>query len=103
LLVSPGIFREFARQCREEIALLRPGVAASDADAGKWVLRQVLRAGWHLQADRGVNMLTYQVPRGKRVASNLSGVVITNPERFVEPAPGVNPALLRASAGQVVA
>ena len=35
LLVSPGIFREFARQCRDEIASLRPGVAASEADAGK--------------------------------------------------------------------
>jgi len=103
LLVSPGIFREFARQCREEIALLRAGVAVSDADAVKWVLRQVLRAGWHVQADKGVNMLTFQVLRGERVASHLSGVVITNPERFVEPAPGVNPALLRARAGQVIA
>ena len=103
LLVSPGIFREFAKQRREEIASLRAGVAASEAETGKWVLRQVLRAGWHLQADQGVNMLTYQVMRGERAASNLSGVVIKNPERFVDPVPDVNPALVRAPASQGVA
>ena len=103
LLVSPGIFREFAKQCREEIASLRAGVTASDVDVGKWVLRQVLRAGWHLQAEQGVNMLTYQVMRGERPASNLSGVVIKNPERFVDLAPGVNPALVRAPANQGIA
>ena len=103
LLVSPGIFREFAKQCQDEIALLRAGVAASDVDVGRWVLRQVLRAGWHLQAEQGVNMLTYQVMRGGRAASNLSGVVIKNPERFVDLAPGVNPALVRAPANQGIA
>lgn len=100
LLVSPRIFREFAKQCREEIALLRQGVSASETDTGKWVLRQVLRAGWHLQADQGVNMLTYQVMRADRAVSSLSGVVIKNPERFVEPAPSVNPALVRAPVSQ---
>lgn len=103
LLVSPGIFREFAKQCQDEIALFRAGVAASNAGVGKWVLRQVLRAGWHLQAEQGVNMLTYQVMRGGRAASNLSGVVIKNPERFVDLAPGVNPALVRAPANQGIA
>ena len=100
LLVSPRIFREFAKQCREEIAMLRQGVAASETDAGKWVLRQVLRAGWHLQADQGVNMLTYKVMRADRAASSLSGVVIKNPARFVDLAPSVNPALVRAPASQ---
>jgi hypothetical protein len=103
LLVSPGIFREFAKQCREEIASRRVGVTATEADTGKWVLRQVLRAGWHLQAEQGVNMLTYQLMRGERAASNLSGVVIKNPERFVDLVPGVNPALVRAPASQGVA
>lgn len=103
LLVSPGIFREFARQCRDEIASLRPGIVASDAEAGKWVMRQVLRAGWHLQADLGVNMVTYLVMPGARQTSTISGVVIENPERFIEPAPGINPALVRAPASQSVA
>ena len=100
LLVSPRIFREFAKQCREEIALLRPGVTASETDTGKWVLRQVLRAGWHLQVDQGVNMLTYQVMRADRAVSSLSGVVIKNPALFVDPAPSVNPALVRAPVTQ---
>ncbi|MBL8380976.1 MAG: TraI domain-containing protein [Burkholderiales bacterium] len=103
LLVSPGIFREFAKQCQDEIALLRAGVAASDADVGKWVLRQVLRGGWHLQAEQGFNMLTYQVMRAGRAASNLSGVVIEKPERFVDPVPSVNPALVRVPDSQGVA
>ncbi len=64
-------------------------------DIGKSIQRQVLRAVWHLRADKGVNIQTYQVMRGNRPASRLSGVVIPNPARFVDPVPPVNPLLAR--------
>jgi hypothetical protein len=54
-----------------------------------------LRAGWHLRADKGVNILTYQVMRGDRAVSRLSGVVIRDPERFVKPLSPINPLLVR--------
>jgi len=40
-------------------------------------------------------MLSYQVVRGERAVSQLSGVVIPNPERFIHPVPAINPALIR--------
>ena len=65
-----------------------------DRDTGKSIQRQVLRAGWHVQAEKGVNILTYQVTRGGRAVSQLSGVLIRNPERFVNPVPPANPVLV---------
>lgn len=95
LLVSPGIFREFA----DRYGAVGHGGALAGAvgepDIGLFIQRQVLRAGWHLRTDQGVNFLTYQVMRGKRVVSRLSGVVIPNPVRFVDPVPPVNPLLVR--------
>jgi hypothetical protein len=43
-------------------------------------------------------MLSYQVMRGERAVSQLSGVVIPNPERFVTPVPAINPVLVRLPA-----
>lgn len=43
-------------------------------------------------------MLSYQVVRGERAVSQLSGVVIPNPERFIHPVPAINPALVRLPA-----
>ena len=40
-------------------------------------------------------MLSYQVVRGERAVSRLSGVVIPSPERFVTPVPAINPVLVR--------
>ena len=48
-----------------------------------------------MRADKGVNILTYQVMRGDRAVSRLSGVVIRNPARFVDPVPPINPLLVR--------
>ena len=93
LLVSPRIFREFAKHLGEDGG--GPANAPGETDIGKSIQRQVLRAGWHLRADKGVNILTYQVMRGSRPASRLSGVVILNPARFVDPVPPVNPLLVR--------
>lgn len=95
LLVSPRIFREFADR---HGALGHGGDlagAAGEPDIGLFIQRQVLRAGWHLRTDQGVNFLSYQVMRGKRAVSRLSGVVIPNPVRFVDPVPPVNPLLVR--------
>ncbi len=93
LLVSPRIFREFAKRIDEDggSTANTPG----EPDIGKSIQRQVLREGWHLRADKGVNILTYQVMRGNRAASRLSGVVIRNPVRFVDPVPPSNPLLVR--------
>jgi len=95
LLVSPRIFRVFADRhgaVGHDGAL--PGTAGAP-DIGLFIQRQVLRAGWHRRADQGVNILTYQVMRGNRAVSRLSGVVILNPERFIVPLPPVNPLLVR--------
>jgi len=98
LLVSPRIFKEFARRFGEDGGGGigdDGGAAVDEADRGKAIQRQVLRAGWHLAADKGVNILAYQVVRGGRAVSQLSGVVIVRPERFVQPLPPANPVLAR--------
>jgi len=93
-LVSPRIFREFAKVHGED----GRGAAKTgdEARVGKGVQRQLLRAAWHVRADKGVNILTYQVVRGGRTISQLSGVVIEEPARFVNPVPPANPVLARA-------
>ncbi len=47
LLVSPRIFREFAKHLGENSG--RPANAPGEPDIGKSIQRQVLRAGWHLR------------------------------------------------------
>lgn len=93
LLVSPRIFREFAKAHGED----GKGSATPEEEAqpGKGIQRQVLRGAWHVRADKGINMLTYHVIRGGRRISQLSGVVIENPARFVNPVPPANPVLVR--------
>jgi hypothetical protein len=93
LLVSPRIFREFAKRFGE-YGDGAPANAPAEQDIGKFIQRQVLRADWHLRSGKGVNILTYQVMRGDRAVSRLSGVVIRNPARFVKSLPPVNPLLL---------
>jgi len=94
LLVSPRIFREFAKRFGEDGGC-DPANAPGESDIGKSIQRQVFRAGWHLRADKGVNILIYQVMRGDHAVSRLSGVVIRNPARFVKPVPPINPLLVR--------
>lgn len=97
LLVSPRIFREFSKQLGPHQHDGRVRSPSDGEDAAKWVQRQVLRAGWHLQADRGINILAYQVMRGDRAVSRLSGVVIRNPAQFIDLVPPVNPVLVRST------
>jgi len=100
LLVSPRIFREFAARFGE--ADIAPGSAnaGGGAELGKSVQRRVLRAGWHMRGEKGLNVMTYQVLRGGCAVSRLSGVVMVNPARFISPVPPVNPLLVRLTAGR---
>lgn len=95
LLVSPRIFRAFGR-AYERGRDLRSTLADND-DRAKWIQREVLRAGWHLQEAGGVHIVAYEVWQRDRAVSRLFGVVIREPARFLAPPP-VNPALRRASA-----
>jgi hypothetical protein len=101
LLVSPRVFREFAKYLvGSGEGEAEGGPFPSDVDPTKWIQRQVLRAGWHLQAAGGLNILAYQVMRADRAVARLSGVVIRDPVRFIDPAPPVNPILVRVPEAQ---
>jgi hypothetical protein len=87
LLVSPHIFRTFIRQ---------DGSGQDDPkDAAKRLQREVLRAGWHLKAEGGVNLHGYAWKQDGRPAERFHGIVIVAPQRFVDPVPALNPALVR--------
>ncbi len=89
LLASPGIFRAFVRQ---------EGSGRDEPrDAAKRLQREVLRAGWHLRADGGVNLHGYAWRHDGRQDVCIHGVVILAPGRFVDPLPPVNPALVRVA------
>jgi hypothetical protein len=89
LLASPGIFRAFVRQ---------EGTGRDEPrDAAKRLQREVLRAGWHLRADGGVNLHGYAWRHDGGPDVRIHGVVILAPARFVDPLPPVNPALVRVA------
>lgn len=87
LLASPGIFRAFIR--RDGAGQGEPGEAA------KRLQREVLRAGWHLRADGGVNLHGYAWKQDGCAVVRILGVVILAPQRFVDPVPPINRALMR--------
>ncbi|MBE7524468.1 MAG: TraI domain-containing protein [Burkholderiales bacterium] len=89
LLASPGIFRAFVRQ--EGIGRDEP------RDVAKRLQREVLRAGWHLRSDGGVNLHGYAWRHDGGQDVRIHGVVILAPARFVDPLPPVNPALVRVA------
>lgn len=95
MLVSPVIFRKFAEQFGED------GTGTpSDREGsrlGTGIQRQVTNAGWNLVAgEKKSNILRYLVVgqdgEGKKL---ISGVVIVEPERFVNPLPPNNPCIAR--------
>jgi hypothetical protein len=94
LLASPRIFREFAKQ--------QVGVPESAADEAKRVQREVLREGWHLRADRGVNILCYERKRSDRGSTRINGIVIREPQRFVQALPAIDSTLKRVVEGASV-
>jgi len=89
LLVSPGIFRAYVQH---------DGAGSSEKrDTAKRLQREVLRAGWHLRAEGGVNLLGYAWKQGGRADSRIHGIVIVDPRRFVNPVPPINSALTRVA------
>jgi len=95
LWVSPQIFQHFARIFGEDG---RGGASSASGDKkhlGLGIQKQLLKAGWHLRREKGINILPYQVLRGGKPAAPISGVVIARPERFVSPVPPANPHVVR--------
>jgi hypothetical protein len=91
LLASPRIFREFAKQ--------QVAGPESTADAAKRVQREVLREGWHLRGDRGVNILCYERKRSDRGSTRINGIVILEPRRFIQRLPAIDSTLVRVVDG----
>jgi hypothetical protein len=77
-------------------------VPESAADAAKRVQREVLREGWHLRADRGVNILCYERKRSDRGSSRINGIVICEPQRFIQALPAIDSTLVRVVEGASV-
>lgn len=94
LLVSPRIFREYANSHGDRLSASAVKSGAGDADAARWIQRRVLRARWHLPGTDGTNFSSYRVMLGGKGEGRLSGVLIFNPERFVNPVPPANPLLI---------
>lgn len=84
-LVSPLIFKLYARTLRDE--------AAADEYAMD-VQREVIKAGWHMMGPNRNNIVRYEVTgRGGTSVSKLSAVVLVNSSKFVVPVPPANPVL----------
>lgn len=87
LLVSPRILRAFIQH---------DGAGQEQAnDVAKRLQREVLRAGWHLKAEGGVNLHAYVWKQDERPAERIHGIVILAPQRFFDPVPALNPMLDR--------
>jgi hypothetical protein len=91
LLASPRIFREFAKQ--------QVAGPESGADATRRAQRQVLREGWHLRGDHGVNILCYGYRRSDRGATRINGIVMLEPQRFIQRLPAIDSTLVRVVDG----
>jgi hypothetical protein len=91
LLASPHIFREFAKH---QGAGSEPTV-----DAAKRVQREVLREGWHLRAEGGVNILCYECKRSDQGITRINGIVIREPQRFIQSLPAIDSKLVRVADG----
>lgn len=95
MLVSPVIFRKFAELFGEEGDGTPSDRAGSKLGTG--IQRQVTNAGWNLvSGEKKSNIQRYMVigadGEGKKL---ISGVVILDPVRFVNPLPPNNPCIVR--------
>lgn len=95
LLVSPRIFKTFARAFGEDGAGAASTGDIDESRLGKSMQRHVLRAGWHQRGENGINIQTFDVLKQRKRVSELCGVLITHPERFIHPVPAANPLLVR--------
>ena len=95
MLVSPVIFRKFAELFGEEGDGTPSDRAGSKLGTG--IQRQLTNAGWNLvTGEKKSNIQRYMVVgqdgEGKKL---MSGVVILDPARFVNPLPPNNPCIVR--------
>jgi len=97
LLISPRIFREFARQFGEDGAGATLPEKVDESRLGTAVQSKLLQAGWHQPTLNGNNIQTYDVVKHRRLVSSLSGVLLTSPERFIKPVPAANPVLVQGA------
>jgi integrating conjugative element relaxase (TIGR03760 family) len=95
LLISPRIFRHFAERFGEK-GDGTPSNLAEDK-LGTGIQREVIKAGWHLLGPKKTNVHKYQVVRRNgKGGSQLSVMIIREPQRFIEPVPPANPHLARS-------
>jgi integrating conjugative element relaxase (TIGR03760 family) len=95
LLISPRIFRHFAERFGEK-GDGTPSSLTGDK-LGTGIQREVIKAGWHLLGPRKTNVHKYQVVRRNgKGGSQLSVMIIREPQRFIEPVPPANPHLVRS-------
>jgi integrating conjugative element relaxase (TIGR03760 family) len=95
LLISPRIFRHFAERFGEK-GDGTPSNLVEDK-LGTGIQREVIKAGWHLLGPKKTNVHKYQVVRRNgRGGSQLSVMIIRDPQRFIEPVPPANPHLVRS-------
>jgi integrating conjugative element relaxase (TIGR03760 family) len=95
LLISPRIFRHFAERFGEK-GDGTPSKLAEDK-LGTGIQREVIKAGWHLIGTKKTNVHKYQVVRRNgKGGSQLSVMIIREPQRFIEPVPPANPHLVRS-------
>lgn len=95
LLISPRIFRHFAERFGEK----GDGTPSNlmEDKLGTGIQREVIKAGWHLLGPKKTNVHKYQVVRRNgRGGSQLSVMIIREPQRFIEPVPPANPHLVRS-------
>lgn len=95
LLVSPRIFQHFAHAFGEDGRGEVSAAYREKKDLGMVIQKQLLKAGWHRRGESGINILPYQVLRAGKPAAPISGVVIANPERFVNLVPPANSHVVR--------
>jgi integrating conjugative element relaxase (TIGR03760 family) len=100
LLVSPVIFRRYAELFGEPPRRSAPTADAATPDGGEARLglsiqREVVDAGWHLQLPKRNNIVRYQVLAKGKPGKMLSGVLIQQPDRWLNPLPPANPLLAK--------
>lgn len=96
LLVSPSLFRRYLAQSVSALAhdpVTDPATKpANDKDRLRRLQREVLKVGWHLRSDGGLNLHAYEWAHGG--LSPVHGLVVTRAQRFIQPLPAINGALL---------
>ena len=97
LLVSPRIFQRFAKAVRGRWSWRRVFRIPGKKDLGMAIQRQWLKAGWHRRGEKGISILPYEVLRAGKPAARISGVVVMDPQRFVNPVPPANPHVVKVA------